>query len=96
MKLNVDEPDLKGFNAGIKGVDTNLSQHNPAYKVSLSSLVKDVDNFIDMIKEKKIDLDEPYGSHLVSRAVTLTDTDGCRIVIRSPTSASPQWLQNMV
>ncbi len=35
LKLNVDEPDVKVFNAGIKGVDLNLLQHNPAYKVSL-------------------------------------------------------------
>lgn len=96
LKLNVDEPDLKVFNAGISGIDLNVSKHYPANKVSLSFLVKDVDAFIKMMKEKKINLDKPYDSHLGLRAVTLTYNDGCRIVIHSLTSASPQWLQNMV
>lgn len=89
LKLNIDKRDLKVFNSGISGVDLNISQHYPANKVSLSFLVKDVNAFVEMMKEKKIDLNEPYNSHLGLRAVTLTDNDGCRIVIHSPTEAFP-------
>lgn len=96
LKLNVDEPDLKVFNAGINGVDLNISKHNSVNKVSLSFLVKDVNTFIEMMKEKQVELDEPYDSHLGMRAITLTDNDGCRIVIHSPTDASPKWLRDMV
>jgi predicted enzyme related to lactoylglutathione lyase len=96
LKLQVNEAQLKVFDAGVTGVDLNISNHYPSAKVSLSFLVKDVNAFVKAMKEKKIKLSEPYDSHLGLKAVTLTDNDGCRIVVHSPTAASPQWLRNMV
>ncbi len=96
LKLQVNEAQLKVFDAGVTGVELNISNHYPSAKVSLSFLVKDVVAFVNTMKEKKIELGEPYNSHRGLKAVTLTDNDGCRIVIHSPTEESPQWLQSMV
>ena len=95
LKINVDQPGLKVFNA-TDGVDLNISNHQPSNKVSLSFLVKDINAFIQSVREKKGEVSDIYDSHLGLRGVTLADNDLCRIVVHSPTKVSPEWLQNMV
>lgn len=96
LKMNVDQKELKVFDCGVPGIDLNISKHYPANKVSLSFLVKDIDDFEEIIKKRNIELNKPFESHLGLRAIILADNDVCRIVIHSPTEASPEWLRKMI
>jgi catechol 2,3-dioxygenase-like lactoylglutathione lyase family enzyme len=90
-----DQKGLKVFDSGWPGLDVDASIHFPG-QVSLSFLVKDLDRFVAELRAKGVEAPDPAGSHLGMRAVALTDPDGHRVEIQSPTDASPDWLKKMV
>ncbi len=91
LKVNIDNPGLNVYDSGQKGLDLNISTHNPDNKVSLSFLVQDVDEYYKTIKGKGISVSEPYDSHLGLREIKFSDEEGFQIVIHSPTDKSPDW-----
>jgi hypothetical protein len=44
----------------------------------------------------KTEFKGPADVHLSKRGIMLTDPDGLRVLIQSPTEASPDWLQKIV
>lgn len=95
LKVFVDQNGLKVFDCGWSGLDFNTSVHFPN-KVSISFLVKDIDEYVKKLRKKGIDIEEPKESHLGMRAFSLTDPNGYRIEIQSPTEKSPDWLRKMI
>lgn len=95
IPLALDEKGLKCFDSGWPGLDIDLSVHFPC-KVSLSFLVADLDQFVQELREKGIQVEDPDDSHLGMRAVTLVDPDGHRVEIQTPSEKSPDWLLKMV
>ena len=96
LKLNIDNLGLSVYDSGLKGLDLNISTHNPDNKVSLSFLVHDVDVYYKMIKGKGIPVSEPYDSHLGLREIKFSDKEGFQLKLHSPTDKSPDWIKKMI
>ena len=94
LGVNVDEKGLKVFDTGYGGIDFDTSVHFPG-EVSISFLVADVDEFVEKLRAKGIEVKEPGAAHLGMRAICLHDPDGYRIAIQCPTEASPDWLKDL-
>jgi hypothetical protein len=77
------------------GLDFDVSTHFPG-KVSISFLVSDIDQFVNELKEKGVQVKAPRESHLGMRAVALENPDGHRVEIQTPTEKSPDWLRKMI
>jgi len=95
LPIGQDQKGLKVFNAGWPNLDIDASVHFPG-QVSLSFLVEDIDKFVEGIRAKGIQVEDPTDGHLGVRAVVLEDPDGHRIEIHSPTEKSPNWLKEMI
>ena len=95
LPMNVDIKGLKVFHPGWDGLDFDTSVHFPG-EVSISFLVADLDKFVEELRAKGIEVEEPGPAHLEMRSVDLRDPDGYRISIQSPTEASEDWLKGMV
>ncbi|MDB5192034.1 MAG: hypothetical protein JWQ96_1597 [Segetibacter sp.] len=95
LRLHVDRPGLKVYDPGIEGVDLNISEHYPENKISISFLVRDLDAYLEMLRAKGKQVNEPYSSHLGMRSITLIDYEGYRIVINGTTESSPEWLKEL-
>ena len=95
IPITVDQKGLKCFDSGWTGLDFDVSTHFPG-KISISFLVQDIDQFVNELKEKGVQVEAPSESHLGMRAVALEDPDGHRIEIQTPTEKSPDWLQKLV
>ena len=96
LKLHIDQPDLNVYGSGQKGLDLDVSTHYPDAKVSLSFLVKDVDQYFETINKKGINVSEPCGSHLGLREIKFCTSEGIQIIIHSPTGQSPEWINKMI
>jgi catechol 2,3-dioxygenase-like lactoylglutathione lyase family enzyme len=85
LGLHVDheEDGLSAFNGGWPGLEIGCSEYLD--RVHLSFIVDDVDKFVG-----------PEDIHLEKRAIALTDPDGLRILIQSPTEASPDWVKEIL
>lgn len=95
LPIGQDHEGLKVFGAGWPNLDLDASRHYPG-QVSISFPVKDLDLFVADVRAKGVEVGEPRNAHLGMRAVALTDPDGHRVEIQSPTDASPNWLKQMV
>jgi len=95
IPVNVDQNGLKCFDSGWLGLDIDASVHFPG-KVSISFLVEDIDQFVNGLRDKGVQVDDPDDSHLGMRAVALEDPDGHRVEIQAPTEKSPEWLRKMI
>lgn len=93
--INRDQKGLKVFHPGWDEIDLDVSTHFPG-KVSISFLVKNIDEYVQRLREKGFKIDDPKESHLGMRAFNIIDPDGYRIEIQSPTEKSPEWLRKMV
>ena len=93
--INVDQEGLKCFDSGWPGLDIDASVHFPG-KISISFLVEDIDQFVNELRDKGVQVDDPDDSHLGMRAVVLEDPDGHRVEIQAPTDKSPEWLRKMI
>lgn len=96
LNFQLNNPELKVFNAGIPNLDIALSTHNPEHKLSLSFLVKDVEEYYLALLSKNVASTPPYDSHLGMKAIKLIHNGTLRIIIQSPTNNSPEWLQRMI
>ena len=95
LPLHVDEAGLKVFDSGRPGVELDASGHFPG-TVSLSFLVDDLDAVIQRLRVRGLQVGEPEESHLGMLAVSISDPDGYRVEIQSPTDASPSWMRKDV
>ncbi|MBI4834905.1 MAG: VOC family protein [Planctomycetes bacterium] len=95
LTVRVDQKELKVFDSGVKGLDLDVSGHNPG-KTQISFLVLDLEETIRQLKERGAKIPEPFDSHLGMRGIRLEDPDGNIVVIHAPTETSPEWLMNQV
>ena len=95
IPIKLDQKGLKSFDSGWTGLDFDVSTHFPDI-VSISFLVPDIDQFVNKLKEKGVQVEAPRESHLGMRAVALEDPDGHRVEIQTPTKKSSDWLRKMI
>lgn len=95
LPIGQDLEGLKVFDSGWPNVDIDASIHFPGQTL-ISFLVEDLEAFIAELKAKGVEVDEPKDTHLGMRSIMLTDPDGHKVAIQTPTDASPDWLKEMV
>ncbi|MFH1226722.1 MAG: VOC family protein [Planctomycetota bacterium] len=67
--------------------------HHPG-RTRVAFLVRDLEQTIEGLKSRGLDVPEPFDTHLGMRGVQLEDPDGNVVVIEAPTGRSPEWLRN--
>jgi catechol 2,3-dioxygenase-like lactoylglutathione lyase family enzyme len=95
LDLHHEEDGLSVFNSGWPGVEIGACSGYPD-RVHISFIVDDVNKLAEELRSKGIKFGGPGDIHLGKRAIVLMDPDGLRVLIQSPTAASPDWVQNMV
>jgi catechol 2,3-dioxygenase-like lactoylglutathione lyase family enzyme len=63
--------------------------------MSISFLGEDIDQFVNEVRGKGGQVEDPEDSHLGMRAVAWEDPDRHRVEIQAPTEKSPEWLKKM-
>ncbi len=96
LGLDVDheEDGLAVFNSGWPGLEIGCSEYPD--RVHISFIVDDVDKLAEELRAKGVDCVGPGDVHLGKRAIALADPDGLRILIQSPTEASPKWVKDIL
>jgi catechol 2,3-dioxygenase-like lactoylglutathione lyase family enzyme len=96
LGLHVDheEDGLSVFNGGWPGLEIGCSEYPD--RILLSFIVDDVDKLAEELRAKEVKFVGPGDIHLDKRAIALTDPDGLRILIQSPTEASPDWVKEIL
>lgn len=95
LRLDHDEPGLAVFDSGWPGLEIGACS-GYSDRVHISFIVDDVDRLADEFRARGVEFEGPGDVHLGKRAIMLTDPDGLRVLIQSPTEASPDWVQKMV
>ena len=95
LNLHHEEDGLSVFDGGWPGLEIGACSGYPD-RVHISFIVKDVDKLAEQFREKGIKFAGPADIHLDKRAIMLKDPDGLRVLIQSPTGASPEWVKKMV
>ena len=95
LRLDHDEPGLAVFDGGWPGLEIGACSGYPD-RVHISFIVDDVDRLANDLRARAVEFEGPADIHLGKRGIMLTDPDGLRVLIQSPTGASPEWLQRMV
>jgi len=95
LRLHHEEDGLSVFDGGWPGIEIGACSGYPD-RVHISFIIADVDKLADQLREKGIKFEGPADIHLDKRGIVLTDPDGLRVCIQSPTEASPDWLKKMV
>ena len=95
LSVHVDQDGLKVFDSGWSGLDLNVSVHNPD-STTITFLVNNLDECVEVLKDKNCEKSDIYETHLGLRVVKLEDPDGNIIQIQSPTEESPPFLHDMV
>ena len=89
----VDKDELKVFNAGVPGLDFNISKHLPAKVMVISFLTDDLQKIMENLTENHVLFEGPEPSHLGMNCISFNDPDGYLVKINQPTSESPNWLK---
>ena len=95
LRLDHDEPGLAVFDSGWPGLEIGVCSGYPD-RVHISFIVDDVDRLAKEFRAKGVEFKGPAEVHLGQRCIFLTDPDGLRVLIQSPTESSPDWVQKMV
>jgi len=95
LDLHHEEDGLSVFDGGWPGIEIGACSVYPD-RVHLSFIVDDVDKLAEELRAKGIKFGGPGDVHLGKRVIALMDPDGLRVLIQSPTEASPNWLKKMV
>lgn len=94
LRVDHEEDGLSVFNSGWPGLEIGCSEYPD--RVHLSFIVDDVDKLAGELRAKGVKFAGPGEIHLNKRAIVLQDPDGLRILLQSPTEASPDWVKEML
>ena len=93
LSIQVDQPGLKVFNAGINGLDLNASIHLPSGNTMISFITDNLEEVMDKLMSLNILYDGPRDTHLGMLSISFNDPDGNLIKVNCPGEHSPEWLK---
>jgi len=93
LKSNLQQEGLTVFDAGVKGLDFNVSNHLSQGTAVLSFLIDDLSEIERRLKGEGISYEGPSASHLGMSCIQFRSPDGSLIKVNTPGAESPQWLQ---
>ena len=95
LRIDHEEEGLCVFGSGWPGLEIGACS-GYAERVHVSFIVDDVDTLAEDLRSRGIEFKGPAEIHLGKRAIMLTDPDGLRVLVASPTESSPDWVKEMV
>ncbi|HEY0040330.1 MAG TPA: VOC family protein [Flavisolibacter sp.] len=93
LRPRLQQRDLTVFDAGIDGLDLNVSRHLLPGAAVISFLTDDLDDIENKLKVAGIAYEGPAASHLGMRCIQFLSPDGCIIKVNTPSPESPDWLK---
>ena len=90
LKPSVQQEGLTVFDAGLKGLDFNISNHLPQGTVAVSFLTNDLNEMERRLKEAGISYQGPSSSHLGMTCIEFKSPDGYIIKVNTPGPGSPE------
>lgn len=94
LDVHHEEDGLSVFDGGWPGIEIGACSGYPD-RDHVSFIVDDVDELAPALHEKGAKFGGPGEVNLGKREIVLEDPDGLRILIQSPTDASPEWVRKM-
>jgi catechol 2,3-dioxygenase-like lactoylglutathione lyase family enzyme len=88
----VQQESLTVFDAGLRGLDFNLSHHLSTGNVAISFLTDDLAALQKHLNEAGISYQGPFLSHLGMTCIQFSGPGGLLIKVNSPGPDSPEWL----
>jgi predicted enzyme related to lactoylglutathione lyase len=92
LQPSIQQQELSVFDAGIKGLDVNISSHQPPGIATISFLTDDLDEAVERLRSAGISYQGPMASHLGMTCIQFKSPDGYVIKVASPGPESPHWL----
>lgn len=93
LQPTVQQPGLTVFDAGLKGLDFNLSNHLPQGIATISFLTDDLVELERRLKDAGVSYAGPFPSHLGMTCIQLNSPDGYVIKVNTPGPETPGWLK---
>ena len=90
---NLSQDNLTVFDAGVKGLDFNISNLLPAGITVISFLTDDLQAVQEKLSNAGISFEGPAPSHLEMTAISFKTTDGLQVKVNTPGQHSPDWLK---
>lgn len=87
------QEDLTVFDAGLQGLELNLSIHLSPAEVTVSFLTDDLAAMQQKLQAAGMTYEGPSSSHLGMQCLPFKSPDGYLIKVNTPTSSSPNWLK---
>jgi catechol 2,3-dioxygenase-like lactoylglutathione lyase family enzyme len=93
LAANVQQNGLTVFDAGVNGIDLNVSEHLPAGIAAISFLTDDLEEIQQRLAEQDIAYDGPFASHLEMTCLQFKSPDGYVVRVNTPGKESPKWMK---
>ena len=93
LQPSLQHQELTVFNAGIKGLDFNISSHLPAGITAISFLTDDLSELTDRLRAAGISYEGPMDSHLGMTCIQFLSPGGYVIKVNTAGPDSPDWLK---
>jgi predicted enzyme related to lactoylglutathione lyase len=93
LKPRLQQPELSVLDAGVPGIDLNLSTHVAPGVIALSFITDDLEAVEQRLQAAGITYEGPRPSHLGMTAIRFQDTNGYVIFVNQAGTDSPAWLK---
>ena len=93
LNPNLQQERLAVFDAGVKGLDFNISNHLPPGNVVISFLTDDLEAVQEKLNNAGISFEGPVPSHLGMSSIHFKTPDGLPVKVNAPGPGSPDWLK---
>jgi len=90
---SLKQASLTVFNAGLKGLDFNVSNHLSAGNIVLSFITDDLAAVQEQLTNAGISFQGPSPSHLGMKAIQFHSPEGLLIKVNEAGPESPDWLK---
>lgn len=93
LQPTIQQEGLTVLDAGLKGLDFNLSNHLPQGVLAVSFLTDNLSEIESRLKQAGITYQGPTSSHLDMSCLEFKNPDGYTIKVNTPGPSSPEWLK---
>lgn len=93
LNSSLKQDNLTVFDAGLQGLDFNVSNHLPSGNVMISFLTDDLAAVQEQLKKSNISFQGPTPSHLRMTSIQFNSPEGFLIKVNTAGPESPDWLK---
>ena len=93
LQPTIQQEALTVFDAGLKGLDFNLSTHLSPGNIHISFLTDDLEAVKDQLAKAGVSYEGPSASHLGMTSIQFRSPEGLLIKVNCAGPESPKWLK---